>query len=97
MMLDEFPDQLLLEEGLFGDIDIMSGEFDDMEEPKERISDAALLERAKAAVGMEQSAIMESSEDELMKLELQERVNAFITEAPDVALKLIRVLYNQEK
>jgi len=56
----------------------------------------SLLDRARKALAKEQVVADEVSEDELIKMELRDKVNAFITDAPDLAIRLFRVFYNQD-
>jgi hypothetical protein len=95
MIPDELPDQLFLSGELFDETDIIA-ETDDY--VPEEIIDASdsILERARAALAVEEEVVDEVSEDELMKMELRDRITSFITSSPELALKLFRVFYNQD-
>jgi len=96
MMPDDLPEQLFLSGDLMDEMDIIS-EPDEMY-IEEKVYDpmASLLERAKAALA-EEEVVEETSEEELMKMELRDRITAFIVGSPDLAVKLFRVFFHQEK
>jgi hypothetical protein len=94
---DELPEQLFLDEKLLDEfeLDILSIFEDEVaEQGGDKLS---LLERAKAALAeSEKLETGEVSEDELIRIELRERVSAFISDNTEMALKLFRVLLHQD-
>jgi len=97
MMPDELPEQLFLSGELIDETDIIS-ESDEAFIDETAVYDpmASLLERARAALHVEE-VVEETSEDEIMKMELRDRITAFITSSPDLAIKIFRVFFHQEK
>jgi flagellar M-ring protein FliF len=86
----ELPDQLLLEGDSFGEEE----EGDDyVDDAGEAIDKDALAARAKAELEGEPQ---ELSEESLMKLEIKNKVQDFIEESPQEAIKLLRVFLQQD-
>ncbi len=83
----ELPDQLLLE----GDKEAQ--EFKESIEEEEEFDKESLATRAKASVSGE---IEEMSEDTMMKLELKNKIENFVSENPEEAVKLVRFFIAQD-
>jgi flagellar M-ring protein FliF len=96
MLPDELPEQILLEDNLLNEMDIFG--LNDEEYIPEQVMETSesLLDRARAALVQEQSVLEEVSEAQLIKMELRDKVNAFVIDAPDLAVRLFRVFYNQD-
>ena len=100
MLPEELPEQIFLEGDLLNETDI----FNLMEEDEDYIPEQSteeginLLDRAKSALASstELSVIDEINEDELIKMELRDKVMAFILGSPDIAVRLFKIFFNQD-
>ena len=93
---DELPEQLFLDSKLLDEfeLDIISTLDEEIEAQGEESE--SLLDRARAALAVPEQAPSEMSEDDLIKIELRERVTSFILENTDVAVKLFRIFLHQD-
>jgi len=96
MIPDELPEQIFFGGDLYDETDIISDDIDSI--PDETVYDPmeSLLDRAKEALKVEAKVEEEVSEDQIMKIELRDRITSFITQSPELAIKLFRVFYNQD-
>ena len=100
MLPEEIPEPMFIDGNLMSEIDIANLMEEDEDFVPEQTTDEgiSLLDRARAALtsGAEQSLVEEANEDELIKMELQDKVLSFILGSPDTAVRLFRILYNQD-
>ena len=99
MLPEELPNQILLENDLLDETDLLNlvGEEEEYIVPEQASFGDSLLDRAKAALTMEQqSEVVEVEEEELIKMELRDKVMSFILGSPDIAIKIFRIFYNQD-
>ena len=96
---DELPEHLFFNEGLLEEMDIISDTEDELlDYEKTGLEADALLARARAALARDETETVEDiSEDELIRMELRDRITAFIVNSPDLALKIFRIFYHQNE
>ena len=92
----ELPEQLLLGDD-FGGLELFQEEessYYDIPDDEQNM----LLKRAKSALNVVSGeSDDEISESDLIKMELKDKVYNFITEEPDMALKIFKVFLSQDK
>lgn len=82
----DLPEQLLLEGEITSDEEMVEDESDE--------DQVSLAERARAA--LEDTEVKELTEEDLMKLEIKDKVQSFIEDQTDDAIKLVRILLAQD-
>jgi flagellar motor protein MotB len=95
---DELPEHLFLDGSLLGEMDIIVDQDDEMLDDEMDMESISLIARARAALAREETeTVVDTSEDDLIKLELRDRITAFIINSPDMALKIFRIFYHQNE
>ncbi|MCL2039107.1 MAG: flagellar M-ring protein FliF [Bacteroidetes bacterium] len=93
-------DQMFLESDLLNENDLLGLAIDDEDVliPEQMSEEISLLDRARSALSSLEQPVQEDviNEEELIKMELRDKVMAFILGSPDIALKLFKVFYNQD-
>jgi len=94
------PEQMLLEGDLLNENDLLglAPEEEDVFIPEQMSNEISLLDRARAALAtLDQTAPEEViNEEELIRMELRDKVMAFILGSPDIAIRLFKLFYNQD-
>ncbi|MGI6370539.1 MAG: flagellar M-ring protein FliF [Ignavibacteria bacterium] len=91
----ELPEQLLLGDE-FGGVELFQEEensYYDIPDDEQSM----LLKRAKAALNVASDDEDDVSESDLIKMELKDKVYNFITQEPEMALKIFKVFLSQDK
>jgi hypothetical protein len=96
---DELPEHLFLDGGLLEEMDIIvDDDAELLDDERSGLEADSLLARARAALARDESETVEDvSEDELIKMELRDRITAFIVDSPELALKIFRIFYHQNE
>ena len=93
-------EQMLLESDLLSEKDLieLSMADEDVLVPEQMSEEVSLLDRARAALSMIEQTVPEEviNEEELIKMELRDKVMAFILGSPDIAIRLFKIFYNQD-
>ena len=99
LLPDDLPENLFLDGDLLGEIDIIAEDDDEILEDSDTDLEAdSLIARARAALARSEAVTeVDTSEDDLIKMELRDRITSFIIDSPDLALKLFRIFYHQEE
>ncbi len=97
VMSEELPEQLLLDGQFIDDMDFFDSEYTDEYVPHSGggSEHSTLIERAQSALAVAQPAD-EISEDEMIRMELKDKVHQFITGQPDTAVKIFRIFISQD-